>query len=752
MGDPNNQKSQELDRSASLRASMRRSQQYSQLDDDDDDYAISDGFRPVNVAPNPPQSHNPPSRESALQQPPKRPSSISKPIPRHESFSLRHDGHNNRLSMMSTHSNQVHPETPYDGPSGPSHPYQMYPQDVRLARTASMATTSTAPISERSYNGPRGPTHPYGIYPQDVGHIEEVDLGHPVARTNMVGFPGTTDQYQRRIGPDGEEVADLIGPDGHTEQLPPYTRYPDHPYAQKTQAVAVEGDNVQASPVLAISSAPSAPIMTTAAAGATTTALEIPGAGGIGRATRNPEFASTEDFGRLGSPQSRQSIRSFVSDVSHHDINTAALAVTNEKTRPQKWRSAARRKVWGFIPCWCVVICMIVLVLLGVLVGVLIGIYYGRHHNRGPPHNNNNNPTPYQDQATSTTDTIPLSTPPPGMRALSTGNYAFPLIDSRHQNECFADSSQNQAWNCDEIMAQLEMSVQRLDHMPLNQNYAITLTYNKSWTLDSNYYSYGVQPPSLANTITLYLVNDTSTDTLVDPTLGTAWFQQFTYNKTILLPEQFIPPPNGSSAKMVSDGVEKRQIHPFNMNFHRKGVAQSGEKPWICEWPATTLEIFIYVFQNATNNRPMDFGNGGPGNGGGEQGYGSPTAFPAPSATSSGAYSAPTGYFSPANVIPLPLPQYPLVIKVNERRNTDAQAPPPTCRQVIIQQNGMPAAVSLDANGNPVEETIQLLEIPDGDETKMPWLSRQRQRPNLQNRDDAGSSQLSDCGCIWIQD
>jgi len=40
-----------------------------------------------------------------------------------------------------------------------------------------------------------------------------------------VGFPGSDQNFQRRLGPDGEDVDDLIGPDGYTEQLPPYSRY-----------------------------------------------------------------------------------------------------------------------------------------------------------------------------------------------------------------------------------------------------------------------------------------------------------------------------------------------------------------------------------------------------------------------------------------------------------------------------------------------------------------------------------------------
>ncbi len=163
-----------------------------------------------------------------------RPSSIAKP-PRQtpESISVRHDAPPSapttgsplsRVSSVSTESPIVQVESPYQGPSGPSHPYMMYPQ-----RTLSIATSSTSPMSERSYQGPRGPAHPYGMYDQN---IEPTDAA-PAQSVSVVGFPGNQDAYQRRIGPDGEEAGDLIGPLGHTEELPPYTRYPEETYARK---------------------------------------------------------------------------------------------------------------------------------------------------------------------------------------------------------------------------------------------------------------------------------------------------------------------------------------------------------------------------------------------------------------------------------------------------------------------------------------------------------------------------------------
>ena len=167
------------------------------------------------------------------------------------SFTLRYDAQNTRLPRrtpstvsssemsdatgrglrpMSTISNFSIPRTqsPYRGGTGPSHPYGMYPQDISLARSPSIATQSTVRVPERPYNGPSGPTHPYGMYHQDTAEEGEGSPVEPTGPTIPVGFPGLGQHYRRRLGPDGEDADDIVGPDGHTEQLPPYTRYPDH--------------------------------------------------------------------------------------------------------------------------------------------------------------------------------------------------------------------------------------------------------------------------------------------------------------------------------------------------------------------------------------------------------------------------------------------------------------------------------------------------------------------------------------------
>ncbi len=314
-----------------------------------------------------------------------RPSSIAKPPQLEDSFALRHDGATDTNSVgpinqafasrhftgaSSTEGAAEPPaESPYDGPSGPSFPYQMYPQNVRLARTLSVATSSTDQPSESSYIGPRGPAHPYGLYPQNT-------VAGPSAAI-PVGFPGLADAYQRQMGPDGEEIADMIGPDGHTEQLPPYSRYPDEAYARKA------GPDPEAAVPLPLpieAGAVIAPVAAAAAASLQLPALvqPIPGAGGLGLAARNPEFDPLDD---LDSPRSRHSSRSFTtaSEASHHEINTAARAIS-EKPKPLKrWQVVARRRLFGIVPYWAICLLITALLLMGIILGGVIGAFYAKH-------------------------------------------------------------------------------------------------------------------------------------------------------------------------------------------------------------------------------------------------------------------------------------------------------------------------------------------------------------------------------------
>ena len=241
----------------------RNSVRYSNPDIFSDEFAlepleVADGFRPPSpygdATPSVPTAQpNRSDRQSRnFQLPAETPSEIvrrskgsqSQSFGRGNSFALRQDARiphrepsmasvsdtsNLPQRTLSTGSTFTIPRTqsPYQGAMGPSHPYGMYPQDIALSRTPSAATHSTTRAPDRMYAGPNGPTHPYGMYPQNTVPEGVVSPITEQAPPIHVGFPGLGQDYRRRFGPEGEEADDIIGPDGHTEQLPPYTRYPD---------------------------------------------------------------------------------------------------------------------------------------------------------------------------------------------------------------------------------------------------------------------------------------------------------------------------------------------------------------------------------------------------------------------------------------------------------------------------------------------------------------------------------------------
>ncbi|KAH9907467.1 hypothetical protein F4778DRAFT_541742 [Xylariomycetidae sp. FL2044] len=773
----NSNKSSELNRSASIRTSARLSQSVG--DDDNIDMmamsmamgmgmgmGISDGFRPRDVA----QGHvsrpsttslEPPSIPHVTSQ--QRPSSISKPHSPPESLPLRNDGlstenrHESgsmRGSRLSTTTPFMNTESPYEGPSGPSYPYQMYPQNVRPARTASLATTSTAPVSERSYNGPRGPTHPYGMYPQNIVSETESMPSQSAQRDINVGFLGNPDNYQRRIGPEGEDVADLIGPDGHTEQLPPYTRYPDEAYNRK--AMGVETPQPQPAAATVQQQQPS---------------LAIPGAGGIGLATRNPEFASTEDLGDLSgdnSPQSRRSLRSFTSDGSHHEINTAALEVTNEKKPLKNWQVAARRRVWGIVPCWAIVLAVVVLILMGVVLGAVIGTLFGPHI-KPPPSDR----PPAAATTMTSYDVTPLATVPPGLPPLAEGTFGLPTMNTRAPNTCFNDTTQAQSWNCNMVPSQLAILIKKVYGAPDVKSYAISFSYNSTYTLDDDVFSYGMQPPGVVD-LPLRLVNDT-----LESSRGPAWEFAAFYNKTVIIPGPLLTPSTSASAASSSSDVSQASIESrmlYGGDYKRKGIAQPGDKPWVCYWGNTILETLIYAGQNSSFSHPINpfpSSSASPTStenvasaaivspasatptetGVQERGaYGKvlypsgfPTTFPMEEfATTETITSLPsstsTDYFNKSPTVPDEYPVYPRVIKMEERRTPDGATP--FCRQYEIDDNETARPVK-DEDGNFVEIVIaENEEDPDSEVSARGIIERYL---GARSSDDY----MSDCGCMW---
>lgn len=118
-------------------------------------------------------------------------------------------------------------QSPYQGATGPSQPYGSYAQDTGLPRNPNGATNPSTRTPERWYAGPSGPSQPYDMYAQNTLTEDEISPAIDTIPT-LTEFPNLRQNYPRRFGPDGEDAADLVGPDGYTEQLPPYTRFPNN--------------------------------------------------------------------------------------------------------------------------------------------------------------------------------------------------------------------------------------------------------------------------------------------------------------------------------------------------------------------------------------------------------------------------------------------------------------------------------------------------------------------------------------------
>ncbi len=260
-------------------------------------------------------------------------------------------------------------QSPYRGPTGPSQPYGMFTQDVSLARSPSAVTASTIRPLERAYSGPAGPTQPYGMYAQNTVPEDDHEVaGLAPALPAFAGIaPATQTQAVRRLGPDGEDADDIIGPDGYTEQLPPYSRYANGIPPKIDPAAA----NIP--PHLNPDFPPQAP-------------PEIPQAG-------------PSEYYR---PEPREVVPGSPVIANPFDDSSAALSSTvapsspppnSEKTtlKDRVRRGGNRRVCCGLLPCWAlafVVVVVFAAILLGGIVGGLVAHHtYSRHpeHYTDPP-------------------------------------------------------------------------------------------------------------------------------------------------------------------------------------------------------------------------------------------------------------------------------------------------------------------------------------------------------------------------------
>ncbi|CAK7263062.1 hypothetical protein SEPCBS57363_000377 [Sporothrix epigloea] len=594
----------------------------------------------------------------------------------------------------------VHDEEPYQGPSGPSFPYQLYPQDVNMTRPLSAGEASAIGPPESLYDGPRRPAFPYTMYPQNTVASSN---STPVTVPGVpVGFPGVVDNYRRRIGPDGEDIADLVGPDGHTEQLPPYTRYPDEAYNRKIAAAdAALRANTTISSLAESSEETIAAHPTVAPVTAQNDILEsIPSPESSTAEVVPAESASIAAPGPVPVPQPAQ-VSTSGPDNSIPGAGGIGLAPRNPE-------------------------------------------FDGRQHPYQPKNYNTMS-------VTVTVDASPIPTPS-NLPSLPTGTFSLPFAIDESPSSCFNDTTKSQAWQCNIAdQSSMTLTIASLGHTADGPTYGITINSNESATYQNNVFLYGEQAPTITMQSDLKLVENT-----LDSGRGPAWFKMVTYNKTVIVRENYLTAPNSQPTSTSSVERNDKKRRQFNGKAglasracypgHKcSNTAQVGEKPWVCTWPDTILEIFIYPEQNSSAC------------GGSVASTSMPTSTPltpilASSLMSLNGSSKTLSYTSntapsmaPSKWLNLP-PPYSRVVTMEERRM--ANSPEATCVQYELTLVGtaLKAVRNLDANGQPIQLTIAEIEsgpsfCPKGKRDASGDAKASKKRDE---------SVLSKCGCLWM--
>jgi len=554
-----------------------------------------------------------------------------------------------------------------------------------------------------------------------------------------VGFPGHGIAYRRQIGPDGEEIGDLIGPLGHMEELPPYTRYPEQTYLRGgagTSSVDGSGSNGPSNPTGPGSNGASfvsAPETTSwsppgSSPGSPQNAVPAPlpvhpGAGGIGLATRDPEYSSTD--GSLVAANSQGSIESAnTSSNTSHGIGIAARDFA-EKLPMGKWQRRARKKLWGIIPYWAICLLVTAMVIVGVVLGAVVGTILTKDGADGGLD------YPYG-EVPRPADVEPLTILPENLTGLAVGPWDLPpLRVGQSPNMCFNDTTQSEAWNCDLPLRWYSLNIAEIPDANDVENFELTLTpVNGSDTM----FLWGTQQPSIYKPETLKLVNDSFQESR-----GPAWWFKMNYNKVVILPEDNLSNPKKEKRDWSYTGPPRPGFDPTRFMSQNPGP-QDGEKPWFCTWPNTTMEVFIYPSQNISVRYTS-------------------------TSSSASISSSPTSSITPSET-PLPsydsTPAYPQVMKFMERRLfMDGDEEAATCQQVLITNGGRDKEYLYNGDGHPIEVRIierfrtydELVEASErdrhpGDSSSRRWLSNSfEKRHNPFAKREA--MELTDCGCLW---
>jgi hypothetical protein len=257
--------------------------------------------------------------------------------------------------------------SPYDrsssvfpGSNGPSHPYGMFPQAGEVGAASSSGVATPSPSRSRTNNyTPAQPAHPYGLYQQNT--LPMGDDGDEEARPQpaiQIGFPGRPTDFVRQRGPDGEDQY-ILGPDGHTEELPPYSKYPEHGTEKLaipqiiTPATAVPQSQPQSQTQPQPSSSRSAP-------------------------ESQEDLISASPTSPIPTPTPRRQTSPVLDrppSETHTTQSSRSSIMTEKKTwREKTWKEKRRTRLCGGrVPVWALMLAASVVLFLVIVLGGVIG-------------------------------------------------------------------------------------------------------------------------------------------------------------------------------------------------------------------------------------------------------------------------------------------------------------------------------------------------------------------------------------------
>lgn len=344
---------------------------------------------------------------------------------------------------MSTSSRITIPraDSPYRGPTAPSHPYGMYTQ---MARSGSIASQSTFRAGSETPFVPRdGPSHPYQMYPQNtvpVGDGEDITTnGFPL------GFPRAN--FSSSNGASNSDVGDIIGADGHVETLPPYSRYADNTVAKGNM------DSIN---------------------------------------RRRSSRRSLRSVAPTHDSEGTTVVAAATAGDSEANLLNRPRELFEEETEAQRARKEGWRETWTDrmkkptrcgLPLWGLLLIVVTVIgsaTIGGIVGGVIGNRQGAQR-------------AYANAATTTTiwlDAIP-TTLGPNASPLPTGHYQIPFNQSQEVKQCIPDDQYAQmspAWGCMDI-AYIGVDVFT------NDTSNIMMATFEDFSTNTQDFRYGPQPP-----------------------------------------------------------------------------------------------------------------------------------------------------------------------------------------------------------------------------------------------------------------